>query len=520
MVPIDYFDLAEAQNPRGTAIVDGDVRLTYEDVGAYSRRIAAGISVWPGRTPIPVVIYSPNDYRILLVMLGVMRAGAVIVPVHAGNPVGTTVACLRQVSPRLAFFHSSLRAQVEVLRERLPTIEQWVCLDAQLEGYDTFDAFMQVVTVAQPEWIEAAANRDRPVYYWSTSGTTGDPKVVIDDVGTFDGAVTLVRHRQIARSERHVTLAVAPLSHGAGPHCFAFLTLGGTVVIARHFDPHEVLSTIERYGVTDMWLPPTALYLLLDSPEIRRCDLSSIRHIQLGTAAVSPHKLREAVDVFGPCLSQTYGQIETGFVTAMDPVATAAAAHDDSGRLLQSAGRTLSVNRVAIMNEAGEMLPPGVPGEVVVRGRCVKRYFDDETTRYARRFGWHHTGDVGYLDDAGYLFIVGRIKDVINMAGLKLPAADLEAAILELPEVLECAVVAMPHPVRGEVPQAIVVVKQGGRLYPAAVVEHCRQRFGAARSVSAVSCWPVLPKSPAGKVDKQRIRQMLTTGDCCVSHPS
>jgi fatty-acyl-CoA synthase len=506
MVPIDHFDTAAERQPEALAIVDGNVRMTFAEVSAVTHRVARFLANGDrgASFPFPVVVYSPNDYRVLLAKIAIMRAGGIIVPVHAGNPVDVTRQFLLNLRPRYGFYHTAVREQVELLQNtKLET--KWFCLDGS-------DAELFAPSAVQPyaaTWIDASGNRDRPVYYWATSGTTGEPKVVIDDVGTFEGALLLVREWNGGERNRPVTLAVAPLSHGAGPHSFAVLTLGGTVVVMRNFEPAAMLDAIEEYGVTDMWLPPTALYLLLERPDIRRRNVRSLRHVRLGTAAVAATRIKEAVSVLGPCISQTYGQIESGFVTALDSETTAEAAHGRRPELLMSAGRSLFVNRVAIMSAFGRLLPAMEEGEIVVRGRCVKRYLDVEATTEARVFGWHHTGDIGYFDREGFLFIVGRKRDVVNMAGIKIPASELEGVILELEAIRECAVIAVPDEIRGEVARAILSIKGGYSMSVDTVLAHCRQRVGAHRAPVAAEHWPELPKSPAGKIDKAQIRRVV-----------
>jgi fatty-acyl-CoA synthase len=509
MVPIDHFDTAAALSPNAPAILDGTVSLTFADVSRLSHQVARAVDATslPG-TPVPVVVYSPNDYRVLVASIGIMRAGGVIVPVHAGNPVSTTERVLRMIRPRCAFYHSSLLPQVTQLRQALPDVLRWICLDATVDGDPSFDSIAAGTGDFVSTWINADGNRDRPVYYWSTSGTTGEPKVVVDDVVSFDGSMMFMRTLHHGR-DREVSLVIAPMSHGAGPHSFTMLTLGGMVIVVRHFEAGRVLELIETHRVSDVWLPPTALYLLLETPNLRTYNVSSLRTVRLTTAAVSPERLKEALEVFGPCIIHLYGQIEAGFITTLDPQVAASAVAGERPERLRSAGRSVFVNRVAVMGEDGRLLPPGEAGEIVVRGRCVKRYLDDDATAEARRFGWHHTTDIGYLDESGFLYIVGRLKDMVNMAGLKIPAAEVERVIMELPDVRECAVVAIADAVRGEAPKAIVTIKEGRAAKTSDIIAHCRQRLGPSRSPVAIEQWPELPKSPAGKIDKHLIRARL-----------
>jgi acyl-coenzyme A synthetase/AMP-(fatty) acid ligase len=258
-----------------------------------------------------------------------------------------------------------------------------------------------------------------------------------------------------------VSLAIAPLSYVAGPHSFAILTLGGPVIVVRQFDVNQVLGTIETYRVTDTWLPPTALYLLLESPDVRRRDLSSLRYVQMGTAAVSPDKLKEAIELLGPCISQIYGQIESGFVTTLEPQAAASAAGGDHPERLGERGtqrpcqqgrhhgrrRTIAAARRNWRDRGQRQMRQALPGRGGNSGSSPLRLAPHP--------------DVGYLDESGFLYIVGRMKDVVNMAGLKIPAAEIERVIMELPQVRECAVIAVPDRHRGEVPKAIVSFKDG-----------------------------------------------------------
>lgn len=508
MVPIDVFDTAAARAPDAPALVDGDIVWTFADVVRASHQLGWLIaSLADGSEPTPVVVYSPNDYRFMVATVAVMRAGGVIVPIHASNPVQLTAKLLKIVEPRCLFYHSSLRLQVAVLRPQLQSVRLWICLDDGTIGDPDFTGLTTGDHVCKSTWIEPHGNRDRPVYYWSTSGTSGEPKVVIDDVVSFGVSLALLRELH-AGVHQHVSLAVAPLSHGAGPHCFGILTLGGKVLIPTRFDPGAAVASIESHAVTDMWLPPTAMYLLLEYPGIENRDLGSLRHVWLGTMSVSAAQLRRAVEVLGPCISQTYGQIESGFVTALSADTTAKAAAGVHQERLASAGRSLSVSKVAIMDQDGALLPPGSRGEIVVRGMCLRRYWDDRQTREARRFGWHHTGDIGYLDEGGYLYIVGRLRDVVNVAGLKIPCAELEATIAGIAGVREVAVIPIPDALRGEVPLAVVTPVAGLALAPTALLEFCRQRLGP-RSPVAVEFWSELPKSPAGKIDKHEIRHRV-----------
>jgi len=304
-------------------------------------------------------------------------------------------------------------------------------------------------------------------------------------------------------------LVVAPLSHAAGVHAFCLLSTGASLEIMRGFDANAILRTIESSAITHLWLPPTALYLLLDHHAIGSYDLRSLRSLVIGAAAVSPQRLREAVHHFGRCVSVNYSQIESGFLTWLHPDTLAAAVDGVHPSRLRSSGTSLFVSRVAIMNSQGGLLGPGENGEIVVRGLSVKRYLDRRATQQSRSHGWYHTGDIGYVDEDGYLYVTGRQRDVVVTSGLKVSAAEIEEVIQQLSSVRECAVVAVPDAVRGEVALAILVPRDTESPQRIDVLRHCRQTLGVQRAPRIVEYWAELPKNGAGKVDKAEIRRRV-----------
>ncbi len=286
MVPIDHFDATAELRSDQPAIIDGDSTITYGQLTAMSVCVAGYISdSATDDEPVGSVVYSPNDARVLVSMVGILRAGGVIVPLHAGNAVSTSVQFLEQVQPRCIFYHSSLADRVRRIRDAVPSIQHQICLDAEGDGV-SLDEIVRRPPRPVREWIDCSGNRSRPMYYWATSGTSGTPKAVIEDCGSFDVILRASRGRRDRRTPIGTTMALAPMSHGGGPSAFATLALGGTVLVMREFDAREVLEKIQRYRVTELWLSPTALTLLLDYPDIASFDLSSLRCALLGTAGI------------------------------------------------------------------------------------------------------------------------------------------------------------------------------------------------------------------------------------------
>jgi acyl-CoA synthetase (AMP-forming)/AMP-acid ligase II len=318
-----------------------------------------------------------------------------------------------------------------------------------------------------------------------------------------------------------VCLSTAPLSHAAGVVSFAMFTLGATNVVMPRFDALEVLQNIERFRVTHLFLPPTALYALLDQPRFREFDYSSLRVLLLAASPVSPDRLQQAVEVFGPCVCQCYGQTEAPMLlTWLDQKTVAAAAAGDHAERLRSCGKATYGMRLAIMDEEGHLLPPNQTGEIVARGSLVTPGYHNlpQATADIRKFGWHHTGDVGYRDEDGFFYIVDRKKDMIISGGFNVFSAEVEAAIMSLPAVYECAVIGVPDEKWGEAVKAMIVIRGGQSLGEDAVLAHCKRELGGVKSPKTVEFVAEIPKTPAGKIDRRALRAPYWAGTTRAVH--
>jgi acyl-CoA synthetase (AMP-forming)/AMP-acid ligase II len=292
--------------------------------------------------------------------------------------------------------------------------------------------------------------------------------------------------------------------------------LGGTNVVLPGFDAAQVLQAIEQYRVTHLFLPPTAFYALLAHPDVRKFNYSSLRVFLLAGSPVSPDKLKQGVEIFGPCLCQSYGQTEAPMLlTFLDARTVAAAASGDHPERLRSCGRPTTAVRLAIMDDAGHILPPHQPGEIVARGTLVTAGYHNlpQATAEIRSHGWHHTGDIGYIDEHGYVYIVDRKKDMIISGGFNVYCAEVEAGIMALPQVQECAVIGVPDDKWGEAVKALVVLrgglKLGESLNESQVIAHCKAKLGGVKSPKSVEFVAEIPKTPAGKLDRKAMRKQF-----------
>src|SRR6266852_3415243 len=468
MRAIDYFDKGAEAFPSRIAIIDRATKYSYREAQEASRRIAKAMWAAGLRGEERVAIFSPNAARVLLCMLGLMRAGGVWVPINYRNALDANVQFLNYSGTSWLFFHRSFQQQVREIKALVPT-----------------------------------------------GGTTGPAKgVMVTNLSW--GTMTELAHQNLRCDDiEPVCLSTAPLSHAAGVVAFAMFSLGATNVVLPAFDALEVLQSIERYRVTHVFLPPTAYYALLAHPQLGDFKYSSLRRILIAAAPVAPDKFKKGIEVFGPCLCQSHGQTEAPmYKTFLDAATVAAAAAGDHPERLRSCGKPTLAVRLAIMDDDGKLLPPFKIGEIVARGALVGAgYYNlPEATAEIRTHGWHHTGDVGYRDDDGFYYIVDRKKDMIITGGFNVYCAEVEGCVMELSQVRECAVIGVPDEKWGEAVKAIVVLRDGEALKEETILAHCKTRLGGVKSPKSVEFWHEIPKTPSAKTDKKTIRKPFWAG--------
>lgn len=510
MRTIDYFLKSAERHPDRTALVDGSQRQSYAEVAQAVRDIARAM----GAAGLPqqgrVALYGPNSADMLLCLLGIWDFGGVWIPVNTRNALEANIAYLNYVRGDCLFYHSRYSAEAAGIRAAVPSLRHLVCLDRKDGDNPSLASFVaRGKDFALTDQGDPFGNPDALVGLVPTGGTTGPAKgVEVTNLGWGTMIETAMNAWDIGETPP-ICLTTAPISHAAGPVAMATLALGATVVILRDFDAGAVLEAIERHRVTHMFLPPTALYALLDHPRLTAHDYSSLRFLLLAGSPVAAPKLERAVRIFGPCICQSYGQTEAPMlVTWLPPQVVADAVAGVKPERLRSCGRPTYSVRLGIMDDAGRLLPTGEVGEVVVRGPLVSRgYFElPDATAEVRAHGWHHTGDVGLLDEDGYVYIVDRKKDMIITGGFNVFCAEVEGVIMELSAVHACAVVGVPDEKWGERVTAIVAVAEGQDADPAAIIAHCKARLGGVKAPKTVEIWPDIPRTPAGKFDKKSIR--------------
>lgn len=503
---VDYLDKGASIDPDAPCLVCEDQVVSYADVQELSGRLASALAADGVRAGDPVAILSANDPTAFTCVFAVSRAGAVWCPINPRNEAAENRELLDLFGCTVLFFQASFAPLVEAIRDDLPRLRTLVCLDGEVDGATSLDDYLAA----------AGAPVDRPalddlVMIVGTGGTTGRPKGVLLTGGNLE-AMTAITLMSYPWAPAPVYLALAPLTHAAGVLCFPVLCHGGSVVIMRTPDVGGFLDHVERHRVTHTFLPPTLIYMVLDHPSLPERDLSSLRCFWYGAAPMSVARLEEALTRIGPVMAQLFGQSEAPMmISTMHPDDHFRPDGSIARERLSSAGRPSPLVTVAIMGEEGRLLPRGERGEIVARGSLVMRGYlrDAEATAAASAYGWHHTGDIGFLDEDGFLHVVDRAKDMVITGGFNVYSTEVEQVLMAHPEVADCAVIGLPDEKWGERLTAVLQARPGASPDPDEVRAFVKQRIGSVKAPKQVEVWADLPRSKLGKVLKTDIKQQL-----------
>lgn len=515
MRPIDYFDRGALSCGDSVFVEGNGKKYTFNETRKISTAIACGLYAAGFEVGDSIAVFSPNEPVAVVCIMSVYRAGGAWVPVNVRNSASSNAEYMAYVNTKWLFFHSSVTTAVDEIIPLLPDLKCAICIDSPDTACSSLDEFCDQSTVtAVPDWSDPFSAPEVVFSRWPTGGTTGPSKGVEISNRSICTMIELgLRYYIGEQTEQVVHLAVAPITHAAGVIISIYAAVGGTTVVLPQFDPVATLEAIEKYRVTHLFLPPTAYYAVLDELAKRKYDTSSLRQLMIAAAPVSPEKLRVGVKLLGPVLCQCFGQAESPMLVAwLSPKVLAEAVEGKYPERLRSCGQVTSATLVAILDENGVEMPANVRGEICCRGPLVTPgyYKKPQDTAAMRKFGWHHTGDVGSLDEHGYLYIVDRLKDMIITGGFNVFCAEVEQPILALEEVLECAVIGLPDEKWGEAIHAVVVLREGHELTGQQIIDRIKPKLGGVKTPKSVEIRQSIPKTSVGKTDKKALRNNRT----------
>jgi long-chain acyl-CoA synthetase len=504
----DILTNAARVHPDTTALVwdEGGGRRSYRELNhradALAGALSSGLGVCPGDR-VAVMMY--NGPTLLEAMFAVWKAGATVVPLNARFTADEIAYHVADSGARVLIGGRDFAATLTGMRERIEA--ETLVLEGGGDGAVDLDR-LTAAHAGQPAPTVAVADDD-VAWIAYTSGTTGRPKGAM----LTHGALTFVAVSWLADLQRlepeDVGLYAAPLTHGAGIMALAFTMKACTQVLLQPtgFDAARFLETIARERVTHTWLVPTQIRMVLDHPALDGADLSTLRTIVYGGAPMHVEHLKEAIRRIGPVFVQLFAQTESP-MTATYLRPQEHVVDGPGSERLASCGHVRSGMEVAILDAGDGPVPAGEAGEVCVRGPALmKGYWQrPEATAETLRGGWLHTGDIGRLDDHGYLYILDRSKDMLISGGLNVYPREIEEVLLRHPAVSECAVIGVPDERWGETAMAVVVCAEGEDVTAAELKRFAGDHLAPYKKPRAFEFVSALPRTTYGKIDKKALR--------------
>src|SRR5271170_7721437 len=519
LTPVRFLRYAEEQYPENTAIVCGRDRFTYAQFAERAARFAGALRNAGVKQGDRVAFITLNCHRLLEAYFGVLEAGATLLPLNIRLAPDELTYILNDSGATILFLEEGFTDLVDSFRQRLTSVKSYVLLSGKPSApwfaAQNYDQLLAAATPYRPDPMDFDENAVAELFY--TSGTSANPKgVMLTHRNVYLHAVHVCLGLQIERGA--VELHTIPLFHANGWGVAHFLTLlGGTHVMIQRFDPKDVFRLIEKERAQTCRLVPIMATALVNCPERKNYDLSSLTRIVIGGAASSPTLIREVEEAFGCECFSGYGLTETCPTLSISPMKSGMGWHGEQ----RYAGQAMTgypvpgVEMRVVDADDNDVTPDGQAiGEIICRGDGVMKGYwgQPEATAEALRGGWFHTGDMATLNADGYFLIVDRKKDIIVSGGENISSLELEKVILAHPAILEAGVIPVPDEKWGEVPKALVVLKPGASVTESELIDFCRTRLSHYKCPRSVDFVDSLPKTGTGKILKKELRKKYWHG--------
>jgi acyl-CoA synthetase (AMP-forming)/AMP-acid ligase II len=501
--------------PEKPAIVHGSKKLTYAQLNARANRLANALKHHGLRQGDTVALLQHNYPQMLESLFACFKAGYGAVPINWRLHPNEFSFIIDHSQAKAVILSPEFNEAIIHIRERIPNARHLITLsDAAGELIDYEDLIFK----GSDRFSDVRVHPDDLAWLFYTSGTTGMPK----------GA--MLTHRNLLAMTMNfyadicpgfgpddVILHAAPLSHGSGLYALPNVGKGATNIIlaSKYFDPELIFESIQKYRVTNMFAAPTMIKLMVDSFDAARFDHASMKALNYGGAPMLVEDLKQAMTTLGPCLVQLYGQGESPmtitYLPHRDHILDGSAAQM---KRLASAGIPRTDVEVKIFDADDRELPHGETGEIVTRSDLVMKGYwrDPEATAETLRNGWLHTGDVGHMDEKGYLFIMDRSKDMIISGGENIYPREIEEVLVQHPAVREVAVIGVPDPKWGEAIKAVVSLVPGRSAAAEDLIAFCRNHIASYKKPQSVAFVDDLPKNNYGKILKRELRSKYWEG--------
>jgi acyl-CoA synthetase (AMP-forming)/AMP-acid ligase II len=500
--------------PNRPAILYGSKTLNYREFNARCNQLANALLRLGVKQRDNVALLQYNYPQMLEAMFACFKAGCGAVPINFRLHPEEYAFIIKHSEARAVILSEEFNHAVLDLRKGLPEAAVLI----SLSGGKGLLNYESLLASESDQFEDADVQPSDLAWLFYTSGTTGMPKGAMLSHRNLV-AMTMNFYADICPGlgPEDVALHAAPLSHGSG--CYALPNIGkaaaNVILEAKSFDPERVLRAIESHGVTNMFAAPTMVKMMAESPAIEQYDHRSLRALNYGGGPMLVEDLQKAIEKLGPCLVQLFGQAESPMTITYLP-------HRDhvlggtprQMKKLASAGFPRTDVEVKIFDSMQKELPAGELGEIVTRSDLVMKGYwrNPEATAETIINGWLHTGDMGYLDEAGYLFIMDRSKDMVITGGENVYPREVEEILIRHPAVREVAVIGVPDPKWGEALKAVVATVEGHSVSEEALICFCKDHIASYKKPKTVDFVKELPKNNYGKILKRELRAKYWRG--------
>jgi acyl-CoA synthetase (AMP-forming)/AMP-acid ligase II len=510
----DFINIAAAICPDKMAIVFEDKRYTFSQLNERVNRLANGLLKLGVKAGDRVSFLQVNCNQCVETYFAVAKTGAIYVPLNFRAKGNELSYMLNTAEATALIIGERYIPLIDSIKSELKSLKNYISIE---QKHDNMLYYEDIISSSSADEVIAEIDEDDTTILMYTAGTTGFPKGVMLSHNSFSSYMLENVSPANPESDESNILTV-PLYHVAGIQAMMAAIYGGrTLVMERQFEPEEWMTLVEKEKANRAMMVPTMLKQLLDHPDFKKHDLSSLRVITYGAAPMPLPVIRKALEEFpGVSFINAFGQTETAStITALGPedhVLTGSEEEKEKKlKRLASIGKPMSDVEMKVIDDDGNTLPPGEVGEILARGpRVMSGYWKDEekTAKTIDKDGWVHTGDIGYVDEDGYYFLAGRSSDMIIRAGENISPEELENVIREHPKVEDVAVIGVPDETWGEEPRAVVIPKKGEKPTEEEIMEYCRVNLASFKRPRSVVFVDDLPRNPMGKLVKKTIREM------------
>jgi len=491
MLPIEHFQRTVKRTPDAIAVINAAGTMTYQELSDKTNALAAALQAIDPAPQSRVAICAYNTFEHLLAWLAVFAAGKTWIPLNPRNGNEELRRIAEVTNPSIIIADGDCLAKIpdtnaRVILGKIP--------EHGANGLSTFDQLIEEFSGQTPVLPNLGPDDIQAIKF--TGGSSGTPKGCVQTYRVWNTCITsMLEAFEFDQDDRN--LLAAPMTHGTNTLIMPTFSVGGSQVFMGAPKPTAIIEAIEALRPTSCFLPPTVIYMMLAEPGIEDHDFSSLRHLIVGGAAIRSSEIPRAMKVFNNAVETCFGQTEA------PQIAICMRAKDwMDERNHASTGRATRLTEVGIKDPDGNLLGPDESGEIVLKGDLVMQGYLDmpEMTTETIKDGWLHTGDIGTIDERGFVYIKDRIRDVIISGGFNVYPSDVEAVLGTHGDVKECVVFGGPDDKWGEVVLAAIELHDGASEDEGAIISYIKDRLDSVKAPKRIYFTDALPRSPVGKV--------------------